>query len=228
MTKFVLLMITGSCWASFCCTMTWRYLLDTKHHSGYRWSVCDHCGHRLNAWQLIPVFGYLGQLGHCRYCNTVIDYWWPLCELTTGILWAISVQNSISVLAMTICVSSACLVISTQDYFDHCFQPIWLLAWSLMLVHNHWPRNLLIDGVQIAILIAGYYSQHIGHGDLDALIVLTIVLGSYQSTVIILAACLLTLICPALYRHQSVPFMPFLSLALLCFLVFPACSWLIC
>lgn len=228
MTQFILIMITGSCWASFCCTMTWRYLLNTRHHPRCRWSVCDHCGHRLNVWQLIPVLGYLCQRGHCQYCNTAIAYWWPLCELTTGILWAISAQSSIKVLTITVCVSSACLVISTQDYFDHCFQPVWLLVWPLILLNNHFPRSLLIDGMQIAFLLAGYLGKHIGHGDLDALIVLTIVLGSYFSTVIILAACLLTLTCPPLYRHEPVPFIPFLSLALISFLAFPAISWLIC
>lgn len=228
MTKFILLMIAGSCWASFCCTMTWRYLLNTKHYIRKRWSMCDHCGHRLNSWQLIPLFGYIKQRGHCCYCGTVIDYWWPLAELVMGIIWGACANEPITSIVITMCVSSACLIISTQDYFDRRFQPIWLLIWPLLIFTNQQPRNLIIDGLQVVILTAGYYSHRIGHGDLDAMIMLTIALGNYSSAVIILAACLLTLTCPSLYRHEPVPFIPFLSLALLCFLVFPAFSCLIC
>ena len=228
MIRIILLMIIGSCWASFCCTMTWRYLLDTHHHSGARWSVCDHCGHRLNAWQLIPIFGFIIQQGHCRYCGTKIDYWWPLCEVIMGTLWSISANQSSITIFLTICVSSACLIISTQDHFDHRFQPAWLFSWPLMLMNCHWPRNLLLDFILIAILTAGYFCRRIGHGDLDAMIMLTIVLGSYHSSIIILFAYLLILLYPPLYHRQPIAFIPFLSLALLSFLVFSTFSRLLC
>lgn len=221
-------MILGSCWASFCCTMTWRYLLDQKHHVHLRWSECDHCNQRLEWWQLIPVIGYLIQGGRCRYCGTLIDYWWPLCESSTAVLWTLVAQKSPQIILMTACVSTACLITSTQDYFDHRFQPIWLVAWLPILLWAHEPRNFLIDLVQIAIIAGGYLSPKIGNGDLDAMILITVVLGSFASVVIILAACLLTLTYPPLYHHQPIAFMPFLSVTLLSFLTFPTFNCFLC
>lgn len=228
MTKLLLLILLGSCWASFCCTMTWRYLLDHKHYPHRRWSCCDHCGRRLTWWQLIPVWGFLLLRGHCKYCHTQIDYWWPLCELLMGILWGLAFTKPLPELFICGVVSSACLIISTQDHFDHRFQPIWLLLWPLILIFAHWPRHLLIDICQVGLLACGYYCSRIGHGDLDAMIMLTIVLGSFQSSLIILAACLLALADPPLYQHQPVPFIPFLSLAFLCYLAFPVFGCWLC
>lgn len=226
--KLILLMLLGSCWASFCCTMTWRYLLNHKHQVNLPWSQCDHCNKRLAWWQLIPIVGYLIQRGRCHYCGSKIDYWWPLCELATALVWALASLRSTQTIGITVCVSTACLIISTQDHFDHRFQPIWLIAWLPILLSPHGPRNLIIDLLQITVIACGYFCSKIGNGDLDAMIVMTVVLGSLSSTVIILAACLLTLTYPPLYHHQPIAFMPFLSMTFLLFIALPAFSCFLC
>lgn len=35
-------------------------------------SSCDHCGHQLRVWELIPVVSFLIQAGKCRKCGAVI------------------------------------------------------------------------------------------------------------------------------------------------------------
>ncbi len=35
-------------------------------------SSCDHCGHQLRAWELIPVVSFAIQAGKCRQCGSVI------------------------------------------------------------------------------------------------------------------------------------------------------------
>lgn len=53
-------------------------------------SACPSCGHRLAAWEILPVLGWLLLRGRCRACQTRIPVRYPLVELATGALfgWA--------------------------------------------------------------------------------------------------------------------------------------------
>ncbi|MFA5112969.1 MAG: prepilin peptidase [Candidatus Margulisiibacteriota bacterium] len=54
-------------------------------------SRCPHCGRRLNAFDLIPIFGYLLLLGKCRGCRAPISPRYPLVEALTGLLFLLIV-----------------------------------------------------------------------------------------------------------------------------------------
>lgn len=49
-------------------------------------SVCDHCGRRLRAWQLIPLVGFALQKGRCRFCGKAIPWRYSVVELVTAFL----------------------------------------------------------------------------------------------------------------------------------------------
>ena len=50
-------------------------------------SHCPECQHRLNVFDLIPIFGYFLLLGRCRYCSKNISFRYPLVEFVTAILF---------------------------------------------------------------------------------------------------------------------------------------------
>ena len=50
-------------------------------HSG-----CPHCGHRIRAWENIPVASYLLLRGRCSGCKAPISCRYPLVELASGVL----------------------------------------------------------------------------------------------------------------------------------------------
>lgn len=52
-------------------------------------SLCDHCGHRLEFWDLIPLVSYLIQRGKCRYCHKPIDVRMFYAELMGLVFWGI-------------------------------------------------------------------------------------------------------------------------------------------
>jgi prepilin signal peptidase PulO-like enzyme (type II secretory pathway) len=52
-------------------------------------SMCTHCGHQLQARDLIPVVSYLQLKGKCRYCGKKIEDS-PLSELLTPLLFIVS------------------------------------------------------------------------------------------------------------------------------------------
>ena len=49
-------------------------------------STCPSCGHRIRAWENIPVFSYLLLRGRCSQCGSAIGLRYPLVELTSGLL----------------------------------------------------------------------------------------------------------------------------------------------
>lgn len=53
-------------------------------------SHCAHCHTQLSAHDLIPVFSYLALGGRCRSCGSSISLQYPLVEITTGALFALT------------------------------------------------------------------------------------------------------------------------------------------
>ena len=51
-------------------------------------SECPHCGHRIRAWENIPLLSYVFLRGRCSSCATPISKRYPLTELACGLLSA--------------------------------------------------------------------------------------------------------------------------------------------
>lgn len=49
-------------------------------------STCPSCGHKIRAWENIPVISYLFLRGKCSNCGTKISIRYPLIELFTALL----------------------------------------------------------------------------------------------------------------------------------------------
>ena len=52
--------------------------------------MCPDCHHTLAAKDLIPVLSWLSLGGRCRYCRKPISWQYPLVEVLTGALFALS------------------------------------------------------------------------------------------------------------------------------------------
>ena len=49
-------------------------------------STCPACGHRIRAWENIPLISWLLQKGRCTSCGTKISVQYPVVELLSGLL----------------------------------------------------------------------------------------------------------------------------------------------
>jgi leader peptidase (prepilin peptidase)/N-methyltransferase len=80
-------------------------------------SQCEGCGRRLQAWQLIPVIGWLCQGGRCRFCNQRISPLYLLMELgAVGIgFWALAVVPSF-VLVPTLALGWCLFALAVMDW----------------------------------------------------------------------------------------------------------------
>lgn len=84
----ILLAILGLIFGSFINALVWR--LHEKRSIVNGRSMCVHCHHQLAWFDLIPVISWLSLGGQCRYCKKVISWQYPLVELTTSALFALS------------------------------------------------------------------------------------------------------------------------------------------
>lgn len=83
----VLIFIFGCFIGSFLNVLIWRLPQELKANGR---SFCPHCKHKLGILDLVPVFSFLLFGGKCRYCKAKISWRYPVIELTTGILFALS------------------------------------------------------------------------------------------------------------------------------------------
>lgn len=77
-------------------------------------SKCPKCGKKLLFWHNIPVISYILLKGKCYFCKEKISLQYPLVEISTMILFALSYikfENSITTLFVMFWVS--CLIIMT-------------------------------------------------------------------------------------------------------------------
>lgn len=54
-------------------------------------SRCPGCGHKIRAWENIPVISYLCLGGKCSSCKTAISIRYPIIEIITGVLSVIAI-----------------------------------------------------------------------------------------------------------------------------------------
>lgn len=90
-----------------------------KHQSLiYPSSHCTTCNHKLGASELVPFFSYLFQKGKCKHCGAKISLFYPIFELTTGILFALSYYIFGSSIDFFIAITfiSMLLIIIISDY----------------------------------------------------------------------------------------------------------------
>lgn len=92
-------------------------------------SVCDHCGRRLTAWQLIPLLGFAIQKGRCRFCRRAIPWRYSVVELITALLAVVLYQGFTLEYALVLLFFSVFLIISLID-IDTLTIPDSLLALS--------------------------------------------------------------------------------------------------
>ena len=53
-------------------------------------SSCDHCGHQLRVWELIPVVSFIQQAGKCRQCGAIIAQDHIAIELAAALIGGLS------------------------------------------------------------------------------------------------------------------------------------------
>ena len=191
-------------------------------------SHCVSCGKDLKWYHNIPLFSYLFLGGKCAYCSSKISIQYPLIELSTSLLFAISYikLHDLTFSFIVGGVFATLLALSVIDFrFKEVPDSLNLLALTLSFVSS----MTIIDNFQNALLFAGgftflrFYVSYIvkkeAMGEADIMIAGTIgaIVGVKLGLVVIFLSAILALpvFLVANKKDLEIPFIPFLALALL-------------
>lgn len=199
-------------------------------------STCPHCGHRIRAWENIPVISYLLQRGRCTACGEHISLRYPIIEAVTALLTAaVALHFGFGWQALAAMVLTWGLIALTMIDFDHQLLPdditlplLWLgLLLSLFGVFVDAPTALIGAMAGYLSLWSVYHvfrlltgKEGMGYGDFKLLAVLGAWLGWQMLPLIILLSSLvgavvgITLILVRGHdRNIPIPFGPYLAAA---------------
>ncbi len=199
-------------------------------------SHCPHCGHKIRAYENVPLVSWVLLGGKCSCCANAISVRYPLVELATGVLSAVVAWHfgfgwqAAAALLLT----WALIALSMIDY-DHQLLPdaitlpfLWLgLVFSLMPLFAD-VRSALIGAVagylslwivyQTFKLITG--KEGMGFGDFKLLALFGAWLGWQALPGVILLSSLVGAVVGGLLialkgrdRQQPIPFGPYLAAA---------------
>ncbi len=82
---YIIIWIIGILFGSFFTLASYRIPLN--ENIIYKRSYCPKCKHRLEFWDLIPVFSYIFLNGKCRYCKEPIGKRYIIFEALTGFIF---------------------------------------------------------------------------------------------------------------------------------------------
>lgn len=199
-------------------------------------SACPHCGHRISAFENVPVLSYLFLHGKCAECKAPISIRYPAIELITGALSAILIWHFGSgFVGLATLLFAYLLIAMTFIDLDTQLLPddlTLLLLWSGLLINLNGTFVPLKDAVIGAA--AGYLAlwsvywlfklttgkEGMGYGDFKLLAALGAWLGWMMLPVIILLSSVvgalvgIALIVFAKHgRNNPIPFGPYLAAA---------------
>jgi leader peptidase (prepilin peptidase) / N-methyltransferase len=192
-------------------------------------SNCPSCGHKLNAFELIPVFSYLFLKGKCRDCQSRISLIYPIMELLTGILFATAplVIGWSGELLITLTLISMFIIIIVSD-INYMIIPDKILIWfaGIFLLERvfwsltPWWDSLLgaVTGFVLLLIVALVSKGGIGGGDVKLYALLGFVIGFklvllsfFLSTLFGAVIGGLAMLFKIVKRKQPIPFGPFIA-----------------
>src|SRR3989344_1792609 len=86
---YLLIFVFGLAAGSFLTAYTWRWPRGISIAKGR--SICDNCKKKIAWYDNIPLFSYIALGGRCRNCGKKISLRYPLIELSTGVLFVLTI-----------------------------------------------------------------------------------------------------------------------------------------
>jgi len=199
-------------------------------------STCPQCGHKIRAWENIPLLSYIFLKGKCSDCQAHISIQYPLIEFLTGVLslavalkFGVSWQTLFALILTWSLVAMSVIDIHKQILPDDITLPVlWLgLLLSIFNIYID-PANSIIGAITGYMILWSVYQlfklitgkEGMGYGDFKLLalfgawfgwtfIPLIIILSSASGAIIGIAMMLFN----KQERSTPIPFGPYLAIA---------------
>lgn len=226
--------ILGLVLGSFYNVVGFRLPINKSFVRGH--SMCPTCHSQLSWYELIPLISYFIQKGKCRHCQSKIAPFYPIVELSTGILFAISYYSfgfSYELLLSLFIISMLMIIIVSDLMYliipDEILTFFGILIIIVKLLSIGLQNTLLQIGSGILLFLFMYAlmklgdflfkTESLGGGDVKLMAIVGLILDPVLGIVVIFVASLIALpvsLFLAFHKKENIiPFGPFLVLALL-------------
>jgi len=197
-------------------------------------SFCPKCNHSLKWYELIPIFSYILQKGKCRCCKERISIIYPMVEITTGILFAVSyyIFGFSYEFILALIVSSFLVIVIVSDinyliipdevtvFFCLLLFFVKLFIEGIVIAVFSLGSGVLLFGIMYLIMILGnliFKKESMGGGDVKLMFFVGMAVGAtlgmfsiFLSSVIALPLSLMVYIKD---KNNVIPFGPFILIA---------------
>lgn len=182
------------------------YRIPKKESIVVESSHCMNCNHKLQWYELIPLFSYMALRGKCKECKAPISIQYPIVEAANGLVCVFifwwNGLNSDSLLYC--CLFSALLVLSVIDF--RTFEiplgiNIFILALGLIMTvlhYNDWLDHVIgffAVSIPIAMIILATKGRGMGGGDMKLMAVVGLFLGWKLTVLAFILGCITGAIC---------------------------------
>ncbi len=196
-------------------------------------SSCPKCKHVLSAGELVPVGSYIIQKGKCRSCKAPISPLYPLMELLTGVLFAISplLIGWSSELLFAYALISLLVIVTVSDLAYMLIPDKILIVFAgiflvlMLFLDSLNPIDSLLGaivGFALLLLIALVSKGGMGGGDIKLFAVLGLALGVKLTLLALFFSVfygavigIILMAAGVVKKKQPVPFGPFIALGAL-------------
>lgn len=210
------------------------YRVPNKQSLLYPPSHCTKCNNRLGVLELVPVFSFIFLRGKCKNCQDKISLFYPIIELASGILFALSFVRYGFTLncLLSIIFISMLLIIIVSDYLTMTIPDSVLVFFGLLILTlKYFMTNLnslgisLLNGVgafvfMLLLKLLGdflFKKESMGGGDIKLLGIFGFTLGFDMSIICVFLAAFIALPIALISLKKNVtheiPFGPYLSIS---------------
>lgn len=236
--EFIIIFISGLCVGSFLNVLIDRLPREESVIKGR--SHCEKCKKELAWLDLIPLVSFLSLQGKCRYCRTRLSFYYPIIELTTGVLFVTTLYllGGIRIydlrfmisLGYYLFITSSLIVVFFTDLKygiipDKVIVPAILISFLYLILNTNYlilPHLLSALGACLFFLILFLITKGkgMGFGDVKFAFLMGLVLGFPKIIVSLYIAfltgaiigCILIIWRKRKLKGASIPFGPFLVL----------------
>ena len=226
----IVLFVFGSVIGSFINCMAGRIVAGEDWIKGK--SHCEHCGHELQALDLIPILSYLFLGGKCRYCHKHISIRYMFVEIVLGILfvWRFPAFKTIDgILIRDLILIAILLGLSLVDLDSYIIPDGFIIAgiinWLLGVLFVADKKTYFLKGIIGGLFIGGMIlalslvmdrilkKESLGGGDVKLLFMVCLYVGAYEGLLILFLSCIIGLLFVVILKERKIAFGPSISIA---------------
>ena len=200
--------VFGAVLASFLVHEYDNYANDNKA-AKFR-SVCDHCGQQLNAYNLVPIFSYIFQLGKSTCCKKRLSSKYLFTELALAAFFVLCVHMG-NLFSLGLIIPALILLALIDEKYQEIPIGLNLFIFIWVIANATFIENLFFAGAVALFLMTLYWGylkyrkvEGLGLGDIILLGSVSLYLGfPYALYVITISASLLLLKIIGSRRYQE-------------------------